>query len=166
MRLPGSERSLAGGSLLFCRGDPVIHMVLVLSGEVRLVRHENDGRAVILQRAGPSAMLAEAALFSDVYHCDAVAVVDSRVRLIERSLMRRRFDSDPVFASAWASHLAHEIRDARMRTEILTLKTISERLDAWLVWHEKLPEKGNWKRVAEDIGASHEALYRELAKRR
>ena len=80
--------------------------------------------------------------------------------------MRRRFDTDSDFAARWASHLAGEIKTARTRTEILALRTVGERLDAWLTLHCGLPDRGNWKQLAEEIGASPEALYRELAKRK
>ena len=52
-----------------------------------------------------------------------------------------------------------------MRAEILALKTVAERLDAWIAWHEQRPAKGKWRHVAEEIGVSPEAFYRELAKR-
>ncbi|HXG99587.1 MAG TPA: hypothetical protein VNI79_04125 [Sphingomicrobium sp.] len=38
---------------------------------------------------------------------------------------------------------------------------------AWVAWNDAgLPERGQWARIAKEIGVSHEALYRELAKRR
>lgn len=166
MDLPGSERLVGAGAYLFHRGDAVTWMMVVLAGEVRLVRHQPDGRMVILQRARGVALIAEASLFSDTYHCDGVAESSARLRLIDRALVRRRFDADPAFASLWLRHLAGEIRDARLRSEILALKRIGDRLDAWLAWHETMPEKGGWKRLAEDIGVTPEALYREMARRR
>ena len=80
--------------------------------------------------------------------------------------MQQLFFTDQDFAEAWAAHLAGEVRNARLRAEILTLKTVSERLDAWLADRDHLPEKGNWKAVAQEIGTSPEALYREIARRR
>lgn len=162
---PGRDKALAEGAHLFHRGDRVRHMILVLSGEVRLVRHQPDGRVVILQRAKARSVAAEASLFSNAYHCDGIAVGQTSVRLIDRSLVRRRFEADPGFASLWVGHLASEIRDARLRSEILSLKRVGERLDAWLAWHEALPAKGDWKNVAAEIGVSPEALYREIARR-
>jgi hypothetical protein len=48
----------------------------------------------------------------------------------------------------------------------MSLRTVSERFDFWLAWNEGcLPEKGLWKNIAEEIGVSPEALYRELAVR-
>jgi hypothetical protein len=51
--------------------------------------------------------------------------------------------------------------------ETVSLRTVAQRLDAWLAWNEdRLPGKGEWKAVAEEISVSPEALYRELAARR
>lgn len=166
MALPGIHRRFVAGTFLFHRGDPVTHIMVVLSGEVRLIRHQSDGRMVTLQRAAGNSLVAEASLLSDSYHCDGVVTSEATVRFIDRSAVRQRFDSDPGFASLWVQHLAREIRDARLRAEILSLRRIKERLDAWLAWHERLPARGDWKRVAEDVGVSPEALYREIARRR
>ena len=80
--------------------------------------------------------------------------------------MQKLFESDPAFAAAWASHLAGEVRDARLRAEILALKTVAVRLSAWIAARGKFPPKGTWKTVAQEIGISSEALYREIAQRR
>ena len=80
--------------------------------------------------------------------------------------MQHLFFTNQDFARAWVTHLAGEVRDARLRAEILTLKTVAERLDAWLADSGRLPEKGGWKAIAREIGTSPEALYREIARRR
>jgi len=141
-------------------------MFVITAGEARLERQSPDGGAIVLQRAKDGSFLAEASLFTETYHCDAVAITDLTARLIARSSMRRRFEEDPAFAIAWAMHLAGEIREARAGAEILSLKTVAERLDAWIIQNGDLPAKGNWKHVALEIATTPEALYREIARRR
>ena len=63
-------------------------------------------------------------------------------------------------------HLSHEVRNARRHAEILSLRTVTARLDAWLAENGDLPARGGWKGLAEEISASPEALYREIARRR
>ena len=53
----------------------------------------------------------------------------------------------------------------RTRVEVMRLKTLRERLDAYLELFG-LPPKGSWIVVADWIGVTPEALYREMAKRR
>ena len=62
--------------------------------------------------------------------------------------------------------MANEIRSTRLRAEILSLKTVAERLDAWLTFNDDgLPAKGGRIALARELGVSPEALYREIARR-
>ena len=154
------------GQYLFHQGDPVVSMFLIESGEARLLRRQRNGGAIVLQRALPGSFLAEASLFTASYHCDATATTRISARLISRLTMRKFFENDPAFAAAWASHLADEVRRARLRAEILAFKTVAERLAAWIAAKGAFPPKGTWKIVAQEIGTSPVALYREIAQRR
>ncbi len=162
----GRDRFLAPAEYLFHQGEPVVSLFVVLVGEIHLIRHHEDGGTVILQRARPGEVLAEASLFSDSYHCDAVARTHATVRCIPKRRLRNRFREDPEFAEAWAAHLAREIQNTRFRAEVLSLRTVASRLEAWLAWHGETPPKGEWKQLAQQIGVSPEALYREMATRR
>jgi hypothetical protein len=55
----------------------------------------------------------------------------------------------------------------RSRAELLSLKKVSDRFEAWLELRGcVMPEKGQWVSVAREIGVSPEALYRYLAANR
>jgi CRP-like cAMP-binding protein len=163
-----SQRTaLRSGQYLFHLGDPVRAIHIVQAGWVHLIRHQNDGDVLILQKAGPGSIVAEAALYSQRYHCDAVASGSAQVLAFAKSDIRRHLHKEPDFADAWARHLAHELQKARLHAEILSMKTVAKRLDAWLAWRAgDAPGRGDWKIIAGEIGVSPEALYRELAKRR
>ena len=163
--LPGVTRSFTAGSSLFRQNDKVTSMFQIIEGEVRLIRRNRGGDTLILQRAKAGSVVAEASLFSSVYHCDAIASIFVRAIIVQRSAVKRKFESDPAFVKAWADHLAQEVRAARQRAEILSLKTVSGRLRAWLDYFGPLPPKGSWKGLAQELGISAEALYREIAKR-
>ena len=166
-RLRPAERRFAAGAYLFHRDDRVSLLHLVVDGEAQLVRHQAGGAALVLQRAGPGAIIAEASMFADRYHCDCIAVAPTRTLSVRRTAVRRRMTADPDFAEAWAAYLAHEVQATRQRAEILSLRTVAERLDAWIAARDgRPPVKGEWKKVASEIGTSPEALYRELARRR
>ena len=166
-RMVGTERAFDTGASLFHQGDSVSVLHLVVHGETNLVRYQRPGTALVLQRAGPGTILAEASLFSERYHCDGIAVMATSTHAIPRAAVRARLADDPEFAEICAEHLAHALQATRLRAEILSLRTVGERLDAWLAWHDGcVPARGTWKTVASEIGTSPEALYRELAKRR
>ncbi len=152
---------------LFHEGDRVEQIFVIERGLVELSRRQLDGAAIVLQRACRGAILAESSLYSMSYHCDAIAERPSSVFQLPKKKFQDLLDEDRQFSQVWAAHLAREVREARTRCEILSRKTVSERLDGWLAWRRgRLPEKGQWKSVAEQIGVSSEALYRELARRR
>lgn len=137
------------------------------SGDVVLSRSGRSGAETVLHRASGPSWLAEASIFSDAYHCDAVALTGVVCRILPRAefLGRAAPEADGV-ALGLLRHLARELRDARARAELLTLKTVAERLDAWGDAFGPKPSSLSWARVAEEIGVSPEALYRERAKRR
>ncbi len=163
--LPIARRSLAPGQVLFARAAPVVAVHRVVDGLVELVRHGADGSVLVLQRAGPGALLAEASLFSATYHCDAVARRESIVESVRVADLKARF-GDAAFAEAWMARLSHEVQATRLRAEILSLRTVAERLSAWLDVNGPPPAETRWVDVAAEIAVSPEALYRELARRR
>lgn len=166
-QVPSSRRRFGTGEFLFHRDDPVRVVHRVLEGVVHLVRHQANGAAIVFQRARPGAVLAEASLFSKRYHCDAVATEPTTTLALDKRRMRADLDRNADLAEAWAAYLAREVQATRLRAEILSLKTVTARLDAWLAAHDgPFPAKGEWKTVAAEIGTSPEAFYRELAKRR
>ena len=165
--LESTPISLESGQTLFLRDDAVQNVFLVVSGEVHLLRHQLDGASLILQRAVPGDILAEASLFSDHYHCDAIAVAKTHLNSFRVSSVRDLFSRSNEFAEVLAVYLAREVQNTRARAEILSLKTVSQRLKAWLAWNnDRLPPKGQRKTLAIEIGVSPEALYREIAKGR
>lgn len=161
------RRELAKESYLFHQGDEVKSVFVVETGSIELTRFQENGAPLILQRAGPGAFLAEASVYSEIYHCDALAAEACLIHEWERSAFLKLLADTPGYSELWAAYLAKEVQSARYRSEILTRKGVSERLDCWLTWKGgAMPPKGNWKSVAAQIGVSPEALYRELARRR
>ena len=166
-RLPGTDLCLPAGTLLFQRGDPVGHVYLVRSGLVHLLRRQEDGAAFLLQRAGPGALLAEASLLSQSYHCAAETIADSRLSRWPQHQVLGLVRQDPEAAFAFAAHLAGEVRAARLRAEIASLRRVADRLDAWLAWNGgALPDKGQRHLLARELNVTPEALYREIARRK
>jgi CRP-like cAMP-binding protein len=161
------EQQLAAADILFRAGDPVRSLFLVVAGTIRLSRSLLHGSHLTLQRAGPGAILAEASLFADRYHCEGEAVEDSVVHVVPVRRLGVALTREPELAHAWTHHLALEVQRARAHAEMLSLKTVSARVDAWMMLNDgPLPPKGRWRQVAAEIGVTPEALYRELARRR
>jgi CRP/FNR family transcriptional regulator, dissimilatory nitrate respiration regulator len=165
--LASKRNEIESGTYLFHEGDRVKMVFVVESGLIELSRRQPDGESIVLQRATDMAVLAESSLYSQDYHCDAIASVQSTVFQISKSAFLAHLHEDRQFSQLWSASLAREVRSVRTRCEILSRKTVAQRLDGWMAWHDnKLPEKGQWKDVARQIAVTPEALYRELARRR
>lgn len=165
-RLAVRQQELAVGEILF-RVDEAIHsLFVVVGGELRLHRTLPSGLQVTLQRAPAHSILAEASLFARRYHCDATAIEASAVSVVPRHRIMVALSSDATFALALAGHLAHEVHRTRAHAEVLSLRTVAARVDAWLALNDgAMPRKGRWRQMASEIGVTPEALYRELARR-
>ncbi len=165
--LPHITLDCQDGETLFMTGEPVRWLFVVADGEVRLIRRHPNGHTLTLHRARAGDMVAEASVFADHYHCEATVIAPTRLLRLDRNIFRQHLARTPESGLAWAECLAHGLRQARARAEILSLKTVRERLDAWsTLTQTDNGETLSWKAVAEELGVSPEALYRELARRR
>lgn len=164
--LQAPVRHVEAGETIFRTGDLVQHVFLVRHGSVALVRQLPSGDQAYLQRATENEMLAEASAYAEKYHCDCVVLKRSTLAVLSRAHFRAELRNSVDLAEAWAAHLSRMVQRTRMRAEIRSLKTVADRLDAWLAEYGPLPEKGEWQSVAHELSVSREALYRELARRR
>ena len=164
LALADAEVRLAPGQTLFLTGEPIRSIYVVLEGSVRLVRHQASGAAVVLQRAEANQLLAEASLSAARYHCDALSEHGARLARISKRKILEAQREDAGWLEDLAAHLAAEVQRARARAELLSLRTVGERLAAWKTLHGQLPPRGRWIDVAQEIGVTPEALYRELSR--
>jgi CRP-like cAMP-binding protein len=161
-------RRLEASEVLFRQGDPAAAIFRLESGRVHLLRHTEDGASVVMHVARPGETFAEAALFADVYHCDAIAQAPSRVTVIRKRDLLRDVQRDAAEVLKLARVMAGQVRDLRARLEIRNIRAADQRLLAWL----RLKARGNppsveldrtWIQVAEEIGLTREATYRALS---
>ncbi len=164
---PFSLRRLAAGQSLFRRGDRAFAVFHVASGRLRLIRHTIESHPVVLQNAKPGEFFAEAALFADAYHCDAVAAVASEVRVIHKRPLLDAFRDDPERAIRFMGEFARQVQALRNQLALRSIRSARERVLHSLALHAapdgrtvRLP--GTLMDLAAEIGLTHEALYRTL----
>jgi CRP-like cAMP-binding protein len=154
------------GARLFETGRKPEYMYFVESGEVTLERYSLDGNTIILQRTRHG-FVSEASLQSATYHCDAVAVIDTLAVRVPLRDLRQVLASDPTFSMRWVGMLNREIMRLRRQCERLSLLKVEERL-LHLVETEGsegvYPLGSGLKSIARQLGVTHEALYRCIAR--
>src|SRR6056297_1970954 len=142
------EVSLAAGEALFVAGGEITSIYTVRSGSIHLLRHTTHGAQMVLQNAGPGAIIAEASAYSPRYHCDAAAAGESVVASVPKERFLSALATDPTLAASWSELLARSVQAARLRAEIRSLPKVADRLDAWFGEGNGLPEKGRWQELA------------------
>jgi CRP-like cAMP-binding protein len=163
-----SVRQLEPGQALFRQGDKAMAIFAVERGRLRLIRQTVDDRRVVLHTARAGELFAEAALFSDVYHCDATADIASRVRVLSKPALLAAFRADPDFAQRFTAVLARQVMTLRTRLELRSIRSARERVLQHLLLAADSDGRtvrldGSLMDLAAEIGLTHEALYRALA---
>jgi CRP/FNR family transcriptional regulator, dissimilatory nitrate respiration regulator len=169
IRAGAIDRRLRRGEALFHAGDPAVGLFEVLKGKVRLVRVDPSGREAVLQVAGAGETLAEASLFSETYHCDAIATAAAVVRLYPKAVLFAELARDPKLAQAFTAMLARQVMSLRTRLERRNIHSARDRIRHFLAVNvgadgRSVTLAGNLKELAAELGLTHEALYRTLAR--
>lgn len=164
----GRRLQLAKGDSVFVVDDPTRGLFQVETGLVRLVRHAIDGSDVTLHVARPGEIFAEASLFAERYHCDALADQPTTVLAFDKERILAELTSDPAQARAWIKHLSGQVQTFRAQTARLSLRSADDRLLSFLRMQcldgPEVTIDRSWKVIASELGLSHEALYRTLAR--
>jgi CRP/FNR family transcriptional regulator, dissimilatory nitrate respiration regulator len=161
-------RNLAAREVLFSQGDRAAAIYKVENGRLRLVRRTVDDHLVSLHTARSGEFFAEAALFSDAYHCDAVAAAPSRVRVYPKPMVIDALRSDPALAEAFMARLASQLQDLRARLELHSIRSARDRVLQYLrlragADRSTIAIEGELQDIATEIGMTREVLYRILA---
>lgn len=162
------DRKLKSGEALFRLGNKATGLYEVISGRVRLARVDRSGHEIVLHIAGPGETLAEASLFSPSYHCDAIASTDATVRIYPKAALLAAFYEDRQAAQAFTATLARQVMNLRTRIEQRNIRSAHERVRHFLklnvgVDRRTVNLRGSLKDLANELGLTHEALYRTLA---
>ena len=163
------RRTLEAQEALFRQGSRATGIFEVIRGSVRLLRLDRSGREAVLYVARTGDMLGEAALFSRAYHCDAIATTKSVVHSYPKALLLAELERDPKFAQAFAAVLAHQVMNLRTLLERRNIRSARDRVRHFLSLNvgqdgRTVPLPGTLKEFAADLGITHEALYRTLAR--
>jgi CRP-like cAMP-binding protein len=168
IRRAAIARTLTTGEPLFRLGDKSAGLCEIVSGRVRLARVDRTGHETVLHVAGPGETIAEASLFSPHYQCDAIASTHAVVRIYPKAAILAAFEADRKAAQAFTAMLAHQVMDLRTRVERRNIRSARERVRHYFALNTGADGRtvglhGTLKDLANELGLTHEALYRTLA---
>ncbi|MHB8456052.1 MAG: Crp/Fnr family transcriptional regulator [Acidiferrobacterales bacterium] len=154
---------------IFLQGEKASHVYFIVCGGIRLTRTLSSGNTAILRVVDAGELFAEGALFSDRYSCDASVDLPSEIKRIAKAKLIQRLQNDPKLALDLLDHTTYQLHRAHTLVELRNIRSAEERV----VQHLRLslsPGKDEvvFRRpllqVASDLGLTHEAYYRCLAK--
>jgi CRP-like cAMP-binding protein len=160
-RLPYSAQkrfSAEARETIFRQGAETTGLYIVLTGRVLLERVGPNGERFVIHRAKAGTSFAEASIFSEHYHCDALVIEAGEFMRIDKTAVLGAF-ADAEFALAYGRQAARQIQAQRQLLEIVGIRSAEERVMAGLV-------AGLLDCQIVDFAAllhlSHEATYRAL----
>jgi CRP-like cAMP-binding protein len=162
------RRSLARNEALFRQGEKVSAIYFVEAGRLRLERRTFDGRLLILGITPAGQFFVEAALFADIFHCEAVATEPSRVRVYPKPAVLKALRTNPEDAMSFLALMAHQVIELRQRLELMKVRSAKERVMLYLDFSAR-PNRGaavlrsQLQDIASELGLTREAFYRTLA---
>ena len=162
-------RTLQAGEFLFRQGDAAMFVFAIERGQLRLERRTFDGRLVPLHLARAGETFAEAALFADRYHCDAVALTDAVVKALPKAALLVELEHSRGHAPILVHAMARQLHALRQRLELRNVRSARERVLLALELRatddsRTVVLEGPLQDFAADLGLTREALYRTLAR--
>jgi CRP-like cAMP-binding protein len=161
----GATKSYMKGSILFVSGDHIQKIFYLIQGSVQLIAIRPDGYRQVIERYKADDFIAPHSLFGERYFFTAEAHTYIETIEYPTKSFRKTVQSEGG-RTFWAEVLHGHLFRSLKRVEMLAYPTVSEKLDAWIKLFGGPPSRGEYTSVANELGVSREALYRELGKRR
>lgn len=168
LRDGASYQNLVAGQLLFHFRDPAEYIFALEIGRIRLVRYTGEGNLVVFQivRAGES--FAESALFTELYHCNAVVEVPSRVIGYPKTLVWEVLQNNSELALNLLRRFDRKSQFLKKLLELRSIRSARDRLLQYLLFlaspgETRITFDRSYKDIATELGLSSETLYRNLS---
>lgn len=148
--------------VVYCEGEKLTHLYLVQTGSIKLVRHSEEGKELIVALARPGECFGALAepLESRTL---AQALEDSTILVVPLSAVRQTLAQNPRFATGLLVQAVKRHQDAETAATRLAFETVRQRL-AHLLLEVSDPQSGqlatplNQTEIANLIGSSRETV--------
>ncbi len=152
-------KTLDSGETLFTQSSATTGLFILLEGAIILRRTTQTGHTIVIHRESPGETFAEAAVFSETYHCTASALCKSVVVECKKGAVLNLLNQDKPFATAMLQRFAHQLQVSRRQVELLSIRAADERIIAAL--HDGMLVE-DIHSFADTIALAPETVYRVL----
>ena len=165
-----TRRSVARGTIIMAAGDPTDSLYIVLSGRLKVMMSDADGKEVILTILGPGEFFGEMGLIDDAPRsASVVAIEPCELLAINRRDFKKCLAENFEMSMAVMRGLVRRLREADRKIGSLALLDVygrvarllldmSETVDGQKMVTKRLPKQD----IAKMIGASREMVSRVM----
>jgi CRP/FNR family cyclic AMP-dependent transcriptional regulator len=165
-----TRRSATRGSVIITAGDPTESLYIVLSGRLKVMMSDADGKEVILSLLGPGEFFGEMGLIDDAPRsASVVAIEPCELLTITRRDFKKCLAENFEMAMAVMRGLVRRLREADRKIGSLALLDVygrvarllldmAETVDGQKMVTKRLPKQD----IAKMIGASREMVSRVM----
>jgi CRP/FNR family cyclic AMP-dependent transcriptional regulator len=165
-----SRRSATRGSIIMAAGDPTDSLYIILSGRLKVMMSDADGKEVILSILGPGEFFGEMGLIDDAPRsASVVAIEPCELLVITRRDFKKSMAENTDMAMAVMRGLVRRLREADRKIGSLALLDVygrvarllldmAETVDGQKMVTKRLPKQD----IAKMIGASREMVSRVM----
>jgi CRP/FNR family cyclic AMP-dependent transcriptional regulator len=165
-----TRRSVTRGTIIMAAGDPTDSLYIVLSGRLKVMMSDADGKEVILTIIGPGEFFGEMGLIDDAPRsASVVAIEPCELLFINRRDFKKCLAENFEMSMAVMRGLVRRLREADRKIGSLALLDVygrvarllldmSETVDGQKMVTKRLPKQD----IAKMIGASREMVSRVM----
>jgi CRP/FNR family transcriptional regulator, cyclic AMP receptor protein len=165
-----ARRTVARGTIIMAAGDPTDSLYIVLSGRLKVMMSDADGKEVILTILGPGEFFGEMGLIDDAPRSASVVAIEScELLAITRRDFKKCLAENFEMSMAVMRGLVRRLREADRKIGSLALLDVygrvarllldmAETVDGQKMVTKRLPKQD----IAKMIGASREMVSRVM----
>ena len=165
-----TRRSVTRSTIIMAAGDPTDSLYIILSGRLKVMRSDEDGKEVILSILGPGEFFGEMGLIDDAPRSASVVAIEAcELLAINRRDFKKCLADNFEMAMAVMRGLVRRLREADRKIGSLALLDVygrvarllldmSETVDGQKMVTKRLPKQD----IAKMIGASREMVSRVM----
>lgn len=168
LRDGANYQNLVPGQVLFHHRDPAKYIFVLEIGRIRLVRYTCEGNLVVFQIVRSLESFAESALFTELYYCNAIVEVPSRVICYPKTLVWEVLKNNCSLALSLLKRFDSKSQSLKKLLELRSIRLARDRLLQYLLFsvsegETRITFDRSYKDVANELGLSSETLYRSLS---
>lgn len=165
-----SRRSITRGTTVIAAGDPTDSLYILVSGRMKVMMSDDEGREVILSILGPNEYFGEMGLLDDSPRSASVVSLEScEVLVLPKREFKTVLHDNTEMATALLRGLVKRLREADQKIGSLALMDVygrvarlllemADTVDGHKVVTKRLPKQD----IAKMIGASREMVSRVM----